>query len=59
VAGAPAQGLEDEGVESAVEAIFGLGGHGVTPRCLCLGQAAGATPRCQGIGRRVSALGRL
>jgi hypothetical protein len=28
VAGAPAQGLEDEGVEGAVEAVFGLGGHG-------------------------------
>src|SRR5918996_613364 len=49
VSGTPAQGLEDEGVEGAVEAVFALGGHGGTPRCLCLGQTAGATPRCQGI----------
>jgi hypothetical protein len=34
VAGAPAQGLEDEGVEGAVEAVFGLAGHVVTPRWL-------------------------
>jgi hypothetical protein len=58
VPGTPAQGLEDEGVESAVEAVFGLGGHGVIPRCLCLTQTAEATPRCQGmLGRSES--GRL
>src|SRR5512134_2814459 len=51
VPGTPAQGLEDEGVEGAVEAVFGLGGHGPHLGVYAWGEAAGALPRCQGMPR--------